>query len=222
MVHVSELLWQQVLMKMLSASYLWWKVNEDKSDRLLLVTLPRRHGKLRQTFSVCFTFFTDNLQFTYRIILFHSCWLGFSSLRAMCCDESLLSHLEMYNHSPYFFRQLWVLNYSFCLFVTVCSLMWFCALISAPALMTVRCFRIAVKQRWISLCATWHAFCYHNHLSASFFCASFVFVWSGFPLLPTGSMDLITRGSLTVEPAPPYRLFSNLTVYCHVDKCEWG
>ncbi|XP_049444202.1 interleukin-23 receptor isoform X1 [Epinephelus fuscoguttatus] len=37
-----------------------------------------------------------------------------------------------------------------------------------------------------------------------------------FPLLPAGCQHLNVHGHVTVEPAPPFLLGSNLTVYCHV------
>ncbi|XP_038151243.1 interleukin-23 receptor [Cyprinodon tularosa] len=43
---------------------------------------------------------------------------------------------------------------------------------------------------------------------------------SGFPLLPADCMDIIPLGYLTAEPGTLFLMGSNLTVYCHVFKCE--
>ncbi|GAA6222352.1 interleukin-12 receptor subunit beta-2-like [Lates japonicus] len=40
------------------------------------------------------------------------------------------------------------------------------------------------------------------------------------PLLLVGCLRFITLGNLTVEPALPFLLGSNLTVYCHIPKCQ--
>ncbi|XP_040895464.1 interleukin-23 receptor isoform X2 [Toxotes jaculatrix] len=40
------------------------------------------------------------------------------------------------------------------------------------------------------------------------------------PLLPVGCQRFIGLGYLTVEPAPPFLIGSNLTVYCHFKNCE--
>ncbi|KAK2835768.1 hypothetical protein Q5P01_016252 [Channa striata] len=40
------------------------------------------------------------------------------------------------------------------------------------------------------------------------------------PLLPAGSQIFKGLGRLTVEPASPFLIGSNLTVYCHVAKCQ--
>lgn len=41
-----------------------------------------------------------------------------------------------------------------------------------------------------------------------------------FPLLHVGCQRAITSGYLTAEPAPLFLMGSNLTVYCHTDKCD--
>ncbi|KAM7410256.1 hypothetical protein PAMA_001616 [Pampus argenteus] len=41
------------------------------------------------------------------------------------------------------------------------------------------------------------------------------------PLLLAGCQRFNSFGSLTVEPPPPFPLGSNLTVYCHIKKCQW-
>ncbi|XP_078115489.1 interleukin-23 receptor isoform X3 [Sander vitreus] len=43
-----------------------------------------------------------------------------------------------------------------------------------------------------------------------------------FSLLPAGCQRLIPLGNLTVEPAPPFLIGSNLTVYCHTNECKRG
>ncbi|XP_067368502.1 interleukin-23 receptor isoform X2 [Channa argus] len=40
------------------------------------------------------------------------------------------------------------------------------------------------------------------------------------PLVPAGSQSFNGLGDLTVEPAPPFLIGSNLTVYCHISKCQ--
>ncbi|XP_029285738.1 interleukin-23 receptor [Cottoperca gobio] len=42
------------------------------------------------------------------------------------------------------------------------------------------------------------------------------------PLIPAGCMHMHLLGYLTVKPSPFYLIGSNLTVYCHVTKCEKG
>lgn len=44
--------------------------------------------------------------------------------------------------------------------------------------------------------------------------------YTGFPLLPADCMDIIPLGYLTAEPGTLFLMGSNLTVYCHVFKCE--
>ncbi|XP_061593777.1 interleukin-23 receptor isoform X2 [Cololabis saira] len=44
----------------------------------------------------------------------------------------------------------------------------------------------------------------------------------GCPLLPADCMKFIPLGYLMVERAPPFLLGSDLTVYCHINECDWG
>ncbi|KAM4548903.1 interleukin-23 receptor isoform 2-T3 [Odontesthes bonariensis] len=46
------------------------------------------------------------------------------------------------------------------------------------------------------------------------------FSFRGCPLLPAHCERFIHLGNLTVEPAPPFLLGSNMTVYCHINECE--
>ncbi|XP_072245922.1 interleukin-23 receptor [Leuresthes tenuis] len=48
------------------------------------------------------------------------------------------------------------------------------------------------------------------------------FSFKGCPLLTAHCERFIHLGYLTVEPAPPFLLGSNMTVYCHINECEWG
>ncbi|KAM6921144.1 interleukin-23 receptor [Xenentodon cancila] len=63
-----------------------------------------------------------------------------------------------------------------------------------------------------------------NLSSATWRCMIVLLTFSirGFPLLPADCMEFISLGYLTVEPAPPVLLGSDLTVYCHLNGCEKG
>ncbi|RVE74003.1 hypothetical protein OJAV_G00037010 [Oryzias javanicus] len=62
-----------------------------------------------------------------------------------------------------------------------------------------------------------------NQLAAIWGCIVFLtFSSKYFPLLFADCESFIAHGYLTVEPAPPFLLGSNLTVYCHIHECKWG